>query len=309
MSSVGGMTVVLVPHPRGADALADLPNLRPLVYDPAKPLPAGAEEAEVLVPPFLATGTVVELAAQLPNLKLVQLLTAGAEAWIGKLRDGVLLSDGKGAHGGATAEWVVAVLLAVYRELPGFVQAQERGEWTQHITDELSGKRVLIVGAGDVAENLVRRLEPFEVTITLVGRRRREGVHGIDEVHDLLPQHDVCVVIVPLTDETRGLVDKDFLAAMPDGAVLVNGARGPVADTDALLAELRSGRLRAALDVTDPEPLPAGHPLWEAPGLLLTPHVGGSVPAAMSRAFRVMREQLGYFARGEEPPNVVRNGY
>ncbi|MEU7818163.1 2-hydroxyacid dehydrogenase [Pseudonocardia sp. NPDC049154] len=303
------MTVVLVPHPRGADALTDLPNLRPLVYDPAKPLPAGAEEAEVLVPPFLATGTVVELAEQLPNLKLVQLLTAGAEAWIGKLRDGVLLSDGKGAHGGATAEWVVAVLLAVYRELPGFVRAQERGEWTQHITDELSGKRVLIVGAGDVAENLVRRLEPFEVTITLVGRRRREGVHGIDEVHDLLPQHDVCVVIVPLTDETRGLVDKDFLAAMPDGAVLVNGARGPVADTDALLAELRSGRLRAALDVTDPEPLPAGHPLWEAPGLLLTPHVGGSVPAAMSRAFRVMREQLGYFARGEEPPNVVRNGY
>ncbi|WP_433503860.1 2-hydroxyacid dehydrogenase [Pseudonocardia halophobica] len=303
------MTVVLVPHPRAADALADLPNLRPLVYDPAKPLPAGAEEAEVLVPPFLATGRVVELAEQLPNLKLVQLLTAGAEAWIGKLRDGVLLSDGKGAHGGATAEWVVAVLLAVYRELPGFVQAQERGEWTQHITDELGGKRVLIVGAGDVAENLVRRLEPFEVTITLVGRRQREGVHGIDEVHDLLPQHDVCVVIVPLTDETRGLVDKDFLAAMPDGAVLVNGARGPVADTDALLAELRSGRLRAALDVTDPEPLPAGHPLWEAPGLLLTPHVGGSVPAAMSRAFRVMREQLGYFARGEEPPNVVRNGY
>jgi phosphoglycerate dehydrogenase-like enzyme len=112
-----------------------------------------------------------------------------------------------------------------------------------------------------------------------------------------------------LTDETRGLVDKDFLAAMPDGALLVNGARGPVADTDALLAELRSGRLRAAVDVTDPEPLPAGHPLWEAPGLLLTPHVGGSVPAAMRRAFRVMREQLAYYARGEEPPNVVRDGY
>ncbi|GAA4674099.1 2-hydroxyacid dehydrogenase [Pseudonocardia yuanmonensis] len=302
------MTVVLVPHPRGADALADL-ALRPLVYDPAKPLPEGAEEAEVLVPPFLATGKVVELADQLPNLKLVQLLTAGAEAWIGKLPAGVLLSDGKGAHGGATAEWIVAVLLAVYRELPGFVRAQERGEWTQHVTDELGGKRVLIVGAGDVAENLVRRLEPFEVEITLVGRRKREGVHGIDEVHDLLPHHDACVVIVPLTDETRGLVDKDFLAAMPDGALLVNGARGPVADTDALLAELRSGRLKAALDVTDPEPLPAGHPLWEAPGLLLTPHVGGSVPAAMRRAFSVMREQLEYYARGEEPPNVVRNGY
>ncbi|MFR9800800.1 2-hydroxyacid dehydrogenase [Pseudonocardia sp. RS010] len=302
------MTVVLVPHPGGADVLADLP-LRALVYDPAQPLPDGAAEAEVLVPPFLATGEVVELVEQLPNLKLVQLLTAGAEAWIGTLPEGVLLSDGKGAHGGATAEWIVAVLLAVYRELPGFVRAQERGEWTQHVTDELGGKRVLVVGAGDVAENLARRLAPFEVEITLVGRRRREGVHGIDEVHDLLPRHDACVVIVPLTDETRGLVDKDFLAAMPDGAVFVNGARGPVADTDALLAELRTGRLRAALDVTDPEPLPAGHPLWEAPNLLLTPHVGGSVPAAMRRAFRVMREQLGYYARGEEPPNVVRNGY
>jgi len=128
-------------------------------------------------------------------------------------------------------------------------------------------------------------------------------------VRDLLPEHDACVVIVPLTDDTRGLVDASFLAAMPDGALLVNAARGPVADTDALTAELTSGRLRAAVDVTDPEPLPAGHPLWRAPGLLLTPHVGGSVPGALERAFAVAAEQITAFARGERPPNLVENGY
>jgi phosphoglycerate dehydrogenase-like enzyme len=300
------MTVVLVPHRRGVEILSALP-VTPLLYDPREPLPEGAEEAEVLVPPFL--GAKVGLAVELPKLRLVQLLTAGAEVWVGKLPADVLLSDGKGAHGGATAEWVVGVLLAVYREIPGFVRAQDRGEWTQHATDELAGKRVLIVGAGDVAEHIVRRLTPFEVTTTLVGRTARAGVHGVDEVHGLLAEHDACVVVIPLTDGTRGLVDARFLAAMPDGAVFVNGARGPVADTDALLAELRSGRLRAALDVTDPEPLPAGHPLWEAPNLLLTPHVGGSVPGGLDRAYGVVRAQLEYFLRGEEPPNAVRGDY
>ncbi|HEV7472125.1 MAG: hypothetical protein QOJ30_4188 [Pseudonocardiales bacterium] len=302
-------TVVLVPHDEGVEFLTDVPGVRAVRYDPPGDLPAEAGEATVLVPPFLASGDVVRITEKLPALKLVQLLTAGAEAWIGRLPDGVALSDGKGAHGGATAEWIVAALLAVHREIPGFVRAQERAEWDQHSTDELAGKRVLIVGAGDVAEHTVRRLTPFEVETTLVGRTAREGVHGIDEVLDLLPLHDACVVIIPLTDQTRGLVDAEFLAAMPDGAVLVNGARGPVADTDALTAELSSGRLRAAVDVTDPEPLPADHPLWKAPGLLLTPHVGGSVPGALRRAYRVAAEQIAAFARGEEPPNLVVDGY
>jgi phosphoglycerate dehydrogenase-like enzyme len=302
------MTVVLVPNRQGVDALADLP-VRAVRYDPSGELPEEAAEAEVLVAPFLATGEVIGLAGRLPKLKLVQLLTAGAEAWIGRLPEGVALSDGKGAHGGATAEWVVGALLAVYRELPGFVRAQERGEWTQHVTEELGGRRVLVVGAGDVGEHIARRLAPFDVTTTMVGRRARGDVHGIDEVHALLPEHDACVVVVPLTDDTRGLVDARFLAAMPDGAVLVNAARGPVADTEALLAELTSGRLRAALDVTDPEPLPPGHPLWEAPGLLLTPHVGGSVPGALDRAYRVVHDQVAAYARGEEPANLVRDGY
>ena len=300
---------VLVCDDEGLDALAAVPGVRPLRYDRGGELPAGSEVAQVLVPPFLAGTDAVAMTTELPALRLVQLLTAGAEAWIGRLPEGVALSDCKGAHGGPTAEWIVAVLLAVYRELPSFVRSQDEHRWAYRVTDQLEGKRVLIVGAGDVAEHTVRRLAPFGVTTTLVGRRARDGVHGIDELHDLLPAHDACVVIVPLTDDTRGLIDARFLAAMPDGALLVNAARGPVADTDALVAELTSGRLRAAVDVTDPEPLPEDHPLWSAPGLLLTPHVGGSVPGAMERAYAVVVEQIAAYVKGERPPNLVENGY
>ena len=300
---------VLVPHAAGIAALADVPGVRAIRYRPESPLPAEAEGAEVLVAPFNATDELVEALGRMRALRLVQLLTAGAETWIGRLPDGVALSDGRGAHGGATAEWIVAALLAVYRHLPRFTAAQADERWDYHTTEELAAKRVLIVGAGDVAEQTVARLAPFEVTTTLVGRRARDGVHPVDEVAALLPHHDACVVVVPLTEATRGLVDAAFLAAMPDGSVLVNAARGPVVDTDALVAELTTGRLRAALDVTDPEPLPAGHPLWSAPGLLLTPHVGGSVPLAVDRAFRIAAEQIRQFAGGNTPSNLVKDGY
>lgn len=300
---------VLVPHAPGAEILSEVDGLEPVVYDPEKPLPDEAGRARVLVAPFLATSEAVAMTEQIPHLELVQLLTAGAEAWIGRLPDGVALSDGRGAHGGATAEWVVSVLLAVYRHLDRFVRAQDRGEWDYHQTEELASKKILIVGAGDVGQKTRARLEPFEVETAMVGRTARDGVHGWDELPALLPRYDATVLIVPLTDETRGMVDADFLAAMPDGALLVNGARGPVVDTEALLAELTSGRIRAAVDVTDPEPLPPGHPLWSAPGLLLTPHVGGTVPMAMRRAYGVAAEQLAAFVRGEEPPNLVTGAY
>ena len=309
MSPTSEPIVVLVPNSEGREIVDAVDGVRAVVYDPKGALPDEARTARVLVAPFLSTSDTVAMVDGMPSLELVQLLTAGAEAWIGRLPDGVALSDGRGAHGGATAEWVVAVLLAAYRHLPGFVRAQDEGRWDYHRTEELAGKRVLIVGAGDVAEKTVSRLSGFEVSTTLVGRRARDGVHGMDELPSLLPEHDAVVLIVPLTDETRGMVDAGFLAAMPDGALLVNGARGPVADTDALLAELTGGRLRAVVDVTDPEPLPEGHPLWSAPNLLLTPHVGGSVPLAMERAYTVAAEQLAYVVRGEEPPNVVHGAY
>jgi phosphoglycerate dehydrogenase-like enzyme len=169
---------------------------------------------------------------------------------------------------------------------------------------------VLIVGYGSIGAAVERRLAGWEVTIERVARRARPGtqdapVLGIESLPEALPRADVVVLLVPVTDETRGLADAKFLSCMKDGALLVNAARGPIVDTDALLRELNSGRLRAALDVTDPEPLPDGHPLWKAPGLLLTPHVGGMVTGGRARANAVVRAQLGRYAAGEPLENVV----
>lgn len=305
-------TTVLVPDERGLVALGPVAGVRALRYDGGSALSAGLpggltsemRGAEVLVPPILGAAP-SGLMAALPRLRLVQLLTAGYEPWEGVLPDGVALSTARGAHGGSTAEWVLAALLAVQRDLPRFVRAQDRAEWDFHQTGTLLGARVLIVGAGDVATQIVRRLEPFQACATVVGRTAREGVHGMDELPGLLGRHDAVVLAVPLTEQTRLVADAAFLARMPDGAVLVNAARGPVVDTGALVAELRSGRLRAALDVTDPEPLPADHPLWHVPGVLITPHVGGSVTGAVERAYAIAAEQIAQFVAGRDPENLV----
>jgi phosphoglycerate dehydrogenase-like enzyme len=242
---------------------------------------------------------------EMPCLRLVQTLSAGTDRWEGRLPRGVALSNARGAHGGATAEWAAAVLLAIYRELPRFAADQAAGVWRHGTTDTLDGKRVLILGAGDLGLSLRARLEPFGARLTMVGRRRRPGIEAAADLPALLPRHDAVVVMVPYNDSTRHLVGASFLAAMPDGAVLVNAARGPVVDTAALLAELRSGRLRAALDVTDPEPLPAGHPLWHAPGVLITPHVGGNTAGAADRAWNLAARQIAQYASGKQPDNLI----
>ena len=164
---------------------------------------------------------------------------------------------------------------------------------------------MLIVGYGSIGAAVERRLAGWEVTITRIARNERPGVRPIGELHQILPQADVVVILLPVTDETRHLVNADFLGRMKDGALLVNAARGAIVDTDALLKELTSTRIKAALDVTEPEPLPKDHPLWRAPGLLLTPHVGGAVTEARARAYRVVREQLQRYAAGEPLRNVI----
>lgn len=300
---------VLVPDDLGVQTLSQVDGVRPVRYTPGEPFPAEAAVAEVLVPKFLAGTDPREVFAQLPNLKLVQLLSAGAENFIGRIPDGVLLSNCRGAHGGSTAEWAIGALLAIYREFLVFEQARSEGRWAYHLTDTLQDKKVLIVGAGDLGEQLRRRLEPFDATATMVGRTARDGVHGVDELPTLLPEFDVVVVFTPMTEETHHLVDAKFLAAMKDNAILVNGARGPVVDTGALVAELNAGRLRAALDVTDPEPLPADHPLWTAPGLLLTPHVAGSCTGNIRRAYAVAAAEIARYAAGERPHNLVDGTY
>jgi phosphoglycerate dehydrogenase-like enzyme len=301
---------VWIPHADGLDLLGDLPPEAVVeVYPGGEVVPSDPDDVEFWVPPFLSDGRTTPPFDLFPSLAVVQLLSAGADSWVGKVPDGVLLCDAAGVHTSSTSEWVVTAVLAVTREFPRFVRAQVEQRWDYTPTDELAGKRVLVIGAGTIGDGLRRRLEPFDVELTLVARRARPGVHAVDELPELLPHADIVVLIVPLTDTTRGMVDADFLARMQDGALLVNAARGPVVQTDALVAELASGRLRAALDVTDPEPLPPGHPLWSVPGLLLTPHVAGSVAGLHRRAYGLVSEQLARYAAGEPLINVVAEGY
>jgi phosphoglycerate dehydrogenase-like enzyme len=299
---------VLVPSRAIGEAVqAVSPRVRAHRVDPADGPPEGeAALAQVWVP--RSGGAPLPDRAffgALPQLRLVQLLSAGAEVFAGRLPEGVLLCNARGAHTPATAEWAVAATLAAQRGIPFFVREQAAGRWSFGTHSSLVGARVLVVGAGDIGRTIGRMLAGFDVDLTYVARTARDGVRSTAELPELLPHADVVILIVPVTPETTGMVDAAFLAAMPDGALLVNAARGVVVDTDALLAELSAGRLRAALDVTEPEPLPEGHPLWSAPGLLLTPHVGGAVPDTNSRAAAAVTEQLARVLAGEPLVNVV----
>ena len=248
-------------------------------------------------------------AGAIQRFEVVQTVSAGVDRVRPHVPEGVVLCNANGVHGGAVAEWALAAILAVLRDIPGFAAAQPSGEWTTRTAGELAGRRALILGAGDLGRETARRLEPFGVEVTLVARTARDGIRAIDELPELLTVADLVIVVVPLTDETRGMVDTDFLAAMPDGAILVNAARGAVADTDALLAEARSGRLQLILDVTDPEPLPDEHPLWRTPGVLITPHVAGNVPGFPRRALGLVRAQLQRWRDGAPLVNVVTGSY
>jgi phosphoglycerate dehydrogenase-like enzyme len=296
---------VLFPDGLGLEALDTPATIETVCYQPGSPWPSGHLDATVVVVGYDKAAAVGARLRELTGLRLVQTLNAGYEQWLPQLPTGVMLSNGRGAHGGSSAEWVVAALLAVYRDLGIFHEQQSEGVWRRRDTETLIGKRVVVLGAGDLAVNLASRLAPFDTEVALVGRRARPGVHALADIDGLLTHADAVVVLLPETEATHHIVDAAFLARLRDGAVVVNAGRGGSVDTDALLAELTSGRLRAALDVTDPEPLPAGHPLWSAPGLLLTPHVAGSTAGAWERAWAVALRQIEIFADGGQPPNLV----
>ena len=301
---------VLLPDEGAPALLGPVPDgVEVEIWSGQGPPPSAAGEVGFWVPPFLSAGGLSDAVAALPALEVVQALSAGVDAFVGQMPSGVVLCDGRGVHGSSTAEWVLTAILASVREFPRFVLAQAEHRWDRRLTDDLADKRALVIGAGDVGEAIRRRLEPFEVDVTMAARRERPGVQPVSALPALLGEADIVVVVVPLTPATRHLIDAAFLARMHDGALLVNAARGPVADTDAITAELKSGRLRAALDVTAPEPLPPDHPLWSVPGLLLTPHVGGSVRAFPRRAYALVRAQVGRWAAGEPLLNVVSDGY
>ncbi len=263
--------------------------------------------------------------------RYIQTMSAGVEAILSLVPPGVTLCNARGVHDSPTAEWTVTAILASLKWFPfyGTLRREARwggrsetdAQWEQvHgnpfnrqapvAVEELAGKTVMIVGYGSIGKAIEARLKAFEPErIVRVARTAREGIHPTAELPQLLPEADVVVLITPLTPETHHLIGAKELNLMRRGAVLVNAARGSVIDTDALVAALETGQVRAALDVTDPEPLPEGHPLWKAPNLLLTPHVAGATPALLDRVFRFVAEQAKRMLAGEQPMNVISGTY
>lgn len=311
------MITVAAAHPEIVDPLTADPvdGVRVVTWHLGTPLPADLDPADidvVVVPHYFVRSEGFARLADLPNLKVVQLPSAGYEYALDLVPPHVTLCNGRGVHDTGTAELALGLLLSMQRGIVDAARAMSEHRWAPQPRSSLADRRVMVLGYGSVGRTIAARLDAFEVEVVAVATTARDvdgrHVHGVDELTDLLPTVDAVVVIVPLTERTDGLVDATFLAALPDGALVVNMARGKVVDTDALLAELTSGRLRAALDVTDPEPLPADHPLWDAPNLVITPHVGGFTDATHPRFAALLRRQLASMAGGAGPINVVRPG-
>ena len=276
--------------------------------DGPPPAAASGRRIDIVVPPYMGAAARLGVLDGL-EVGLVQSQSIGYDDIPDALPAGHVFANAATVHETSTAELAIGLTIAAQRGIPDFVRAAAAGRWAPARHDSLADRRVLLLGYGGVGRAIEERLAPFEVELTRVASRARDDergrIHGIDELPALLAEAEVVIVGVPLNDATTGLVDAAFLAALPDGALVVNVARGPVADTDAIVAEATSGRLRFALDVTDPEPLPEGHPLFALPNVLISPHVGGATSAMMPRMARLLRDQIERMSRGDEPRNVV----
>ncbi|MFF5005443.1 2-hydroxyacid dehydrogenase [Streptomyces phaeochromogenes] len=299
-------------HADDLDGLPDGPNYR--FWNGEQDFPADPADCSFYVVPYMKGSDIsVRPLAEMTSVQVVQTLSAGidhVQPGLQLLPGGVQLCNARGVHDASTAELTLTLILSSLRGIPDFVRGQESEEWRSGFRPALADKSVLIVGYGAVGSAIEDRLVPFELArVARVARSARETargpVHPITALPELLPEADVVVLITPLTEQTKGLAGAEFLARMKDGALLVNVSRGGVVDTKALLAELESGRIKAALDVTDPEPLPPGHPLWHAPGVLISPHVGGPTSAFFPRAKRLLGDQLNRFVNREPLRNVV----
>jgi phosphoglycerate dehydrogenase-like enzyme len=297
-----------VPDRADRDAIGELPEGVELNVIPQEGPASALLQAEFLVPdtdkPF-----VPEALGRMPRLRVVQTLSAGVDWLLSAVPSGVTLCDARGARDGAVSEWVLAAILASLKQLGAAWDSQLAHSWQWREPDGLAGKTVMILGYGSIGVALEARLAILEAEVMRVALHARPGVHCADELPSLLGLADIVVVLLPLTPATSGLLDRELLGRMREGALLVNAARGPIVDTEALLELLRTGRIRAALDVTDPEPLPPEHPLWDAPGVLITPHFAGDTRGAERRAFALVGEQVRRYARGEPLVNVVQGDY
>jgi phosphoglycerate dehydrogenase-like enzyme len=315
---------ILVPDSLADELLGTLPPEVELIRIGDGPIPPEVSDARMALLAGVLPRRLDEILAAAPNLEILQTVSAGVDWLVDRVPDGVTLCNASGVHDTPVAEWVVAAILAMTRKFPDFVDLQREGTWDRGINSfvgggaqnsplwpipYLEGARVLVLGHGSIGRAVERRLAPFGATVTGVARHPRAGVHAMSEAHALAGEADVVVVLLPLTAETEGVVDGAFLDAMRPGALLVNAGRGRHVVTDDLVPRLRSARVRAALDVTDPEPLPDGHPLWACPGLLVTPHIAGTTDGWEDRALRFAGDQIRRLAAGEPPANVRAEGY
>ena len=269
-------------------------------------LSANLSKVGFYVPVYMGPRDSLELIAQMPNLEVVQLLTVGVDAALEYVPEHVSLCNAVGVHDASTAELAVALVLASLRGIDDFARAMPHGEWIHDRRSSLVDRNVLIIGAGGVGQAIAHRLIPFGAEVTLVARSQRPGVVASSELPSLLPEADIVVLAVPLNMHTSGLVDDSFLSRLREGSLLVNVARGGVVDTQALVRHAQQGRIRAALDVTDPEPLPPEHPLWRIPGVLISPHVGGDTSAFLPRARALVEQQISRWRSKDPLMHVVQ---
>jgi phosphoglycerate dehydrogenase-like enzyme len=293
----------------GRDAVGSLPEDVAVGFIPREgEPPQEILEAEFLVPSASDRG-LLALLSRMPSLQVIQTLSAGVDWLLPFVPRGVTVCDAGGTRDVAVAEWVLATILSAKKMLPQMRDRQREHKWDWSQTAELAGSTVMILGFGSIGRAVESRLRPFDVEMIRVARTERPGVHPVNELPSLLPHADIVVVLLPLTPATTGLLDAEKLALLAPGALLVNAARGAIVDTNALVEQLEKGIILAALDVTDPEPLPHDHPLWDAPGVLITPHFAGDTLAADRRAFAFVGEQVRRYVHQEPLANLVEHGY
>jgi len=260
------------------------------------------------VPTYMSGLAGLQPSVEMPNLEYLQMPNAGYDDAMAFRREGLAICNARGVHDISTSELALALTLASLRGLDDFVRAQPEGRWLQGPRPSLAYKKVGLVGFGSIGQTIAGMLTPLKAELIPFSRSGRDGSYTMNRLEEFLPQCDVVILILPATPETHHLFNKERLALMKDGALLVNVARGAIVDTDALLAELHSGRIRAALDVVEQEPLPSDHPLWQAPGLILSPHVGGNSSAFEPGMRALLATQFDRLAAGNRPLNIVVEG-
>lgn len=273
--------------------------------DGVAPYKQDLNKIEFFVPAYMGGPQAISMISEMPNLKVIQSPNAGVDDLLAILPQGITLCNAAGVHDASTAELAIALSIASRRGFAAFAQDQSAQRWGHARMSSLTDSKIAIVGYGNIGKTIARMLSTFDVEITAFSKSGRDGALTIDQFDVLLPTFDLIILIIPLTSQTHHLMNATRLAAMKDGSALVNVARGQVVDTEALIIELNSGRITAALDVTDPEPLPPGHPLWSASNVIITPHIGGDSSAFIPRGRKLVEEQIVRYVAKKPLENII----